>query len=621
MFRNQAAVARQEEPIVADTIEYDIIVIGSGNGACGFLGEVQKYSHNDNLKILCLEEGRNFFSTSDLTHQNGWSKTYSSNEIYKTHNTVTPNNRSILAGRARTMGGGGSINYTMIYESSNWYVKNVGFGDIDYWNKCKHELGKSLDRPDPFEDGYRTPFAKIIEENSHTVGGYTKPSPSDMIENIPSFDPKNPKKVYIFPTQFNQFGQRTNSSVSLVKWKDVTLRWNSLVTGLIMEDEDDDNDNDQIDGSDSNSTCTGVTVENTLTKGTYTTYKVKKGGRIILACGSQSPRLLLDTDVLASKNEKIGARVNDHICMVGPIYIVKKMNQKIVSQTDNYESLFTISTLPRTTDGDGDGDGDDNYDVVNIDYFSGELQSLAYLISSLFLSFVPFNNIKRLWGRFPWMFTLLSNTIRIILFVILYVFHGFMFIVDVLSCSGYTTIAERFLSMTITTSLVKFNASREGYYEKKKGSTKIILKYFDTKDSNDYIIANKAFTDNMDMLESNGCKPPILIRWLIRLFLKLPYKKGRQVQKYVKHFAHKTLLSEQHMAGGCIWGDVIDKGSLANPSVTGKVFNSTNIHVADLSTCPLPRVSTQMSAYLMGHHVGKQLYSTAPTTDTTTTTN
>jgi len=286
MFRNQAAVARQEEPIVADTIEYDIIVIGSGNGACGFLGEVQKYSHNDNLKILCLEEGRNFFSTSDLTHQNGWSKTYSSNEIYKTHNTVTPNNRSILAGRARTMGGGGSINYTMIYESSDWYVKNVGFGDIDYWNKCKHELGKSLDRPDPFEDGYRTPFAKIIEENSHTVGGYTKPSPSDMIENIPSFDPKNPKKVYIFPTQFNQFGQRTNSSVSLVKWKDVTLRWNSLVTGLIMEDEDDDNDNDQIDGSDSNSTCTGVTVENTLTKGTYTTYKVKKGGRIILACVS-----------------------------------------------------------------------------------------------------------------------------------------------------------------------------------------------------------------------------------------------------------------------------------------------------------------------------------------------
>jgi len=627
MFRNQAAVTRQEEGVgsFAETIEYDIIVIGSGNGACGFLGEVQKYAHNDELTILVLEEGMNFFNASDMTHQSGWSKTYSSSTMYKTHNTVTPDNRSILSGRACTLGGGGSINYTMMYDSSDWYVKNVGFGDLQYWNTCKQELGKALDRPDPFQQGYRTPFAEIIEENSIRVGGSTPPSPSDMIENIPSFDPKNPNKVYIFPTQFNQFGQRTHSSVSLVKWKDVTLRWNSRVTGLVMEEDTDTDENkngqNESDGSKSksNSTCTGVTVENTFTGGTPTTYKLKKGGRVILACGSQSPRLLLNTDVLASKNEKIGQRINDHICMLGPLYLVnKKEHQQFVGLTDNYQSLFTVFTLPRKTD----SDGGENYDVVNIDYFSGDLQDLIYLASSLFLSLlIPVNFVKRLWGRYPWMFTLLSNTIRVILMVILYGCHGVMILVDALTCSRYTTIAERLLSMTITTSLVKFNASREGYYEKKKGSTKIILKYFDTDDSHDYITANQAFEASMDALAANGDdKFPFLIHWLIRILLQLPYKKGRQIKKYVQHFAQKTLLSEQHMAGGCIWGDVIDTGSTQDPSVTGKVFHSTNIHVADLSTCPLPRVSTQMSAYLMGHHVGKQLYSTAPPTTTTTTT-
>ena len=61
------------------------------------------------------------------------------------------------------------------------------------------------------------------------------------------------------------------------------------------------------------------------------------------------------------------------------------------------------------------------------------------------------------------------------------------------------------------------------------------------------------------------------------------------------------------MAGGCLFGKVIDKG-LEDTSQTGKVMGSTNIHVADLSAVPLPRVSTQMTAYLVGHYVGSQLY-------------
>jgi hypothetical protein len=49
---------------------------------------------------------------------------------------VTPNGRSILSGRARTLGGGGSINYTMIHESSEWLVKQAGH-DVAYWDKVQ----------------------------------------------------------------------------------------------------------------------------------------------------------------------------------------------------------------------------------------------------------------------------------------------------------------------------------------------------------------------------------------------------------------------------------------------------------------------------------------------------
>jgi hypothetical protein len=37
------------------------------------------------------------------------------------------------------------------------------------------------------------------------------------------------------------------------------------------------------------------------------------------------------------------------------------------------------------------------------------------------------------------------------------------------------------------------------------------------------------------------------------------------------------------------------------------VFGTSNVHVADLSAVPLPRVSPQMTAYLIGYHVSTQL--------------
>ncbi len=110
----------------------------------------------------------------------------------------------------------------------------------------------------------------------------------------------------------------------------------------------------------------------------------------------------------------------------------------------------------------------------------------------------------------------------------------------------------------------------------------------------------------MAFLESLGDKPPLLLRFLFRLITKIPYDES-QVRRYVENFSRNTLLSEQHLAGGCLFGKVVDTGE-DDPLATGRVYDTKNVHVADLSTVPLPRVSTQMTAYVIGHHVGQQMF-------------
>ena len=70
----------EEEPS-----EFDVILVGSGNGAMGFLSKYLETTP-DTAKILVLEQGKNFFFTSDKTHQNSWTKAYSEGNIFKLHN-------------------------------------------------------------------------------------------------------------------------------------------------------------------------------------------------------------------------------------------------------------------------------------------------------------------------------------------------------------------------------------------------------------------------------------------------------------------------------------------------------------------------------------------------------
>lgn len=65
------------------------------------------------------------------------------------------------------------------------------------------------------------------------------------------------------------------------------------------------------------------------------------------------------------------------------------------------------------------------------------------------------------------------------------------------------------------------------------------------------------------------------------------------------------------MSGGCVLGHAAEDGS-AGPHTVGQVKGSSNVIVADLSAVPLPRLSPQMTAYLLGYHIATQRYAQQP---------
>lgn len=564
----------------AEEIEYDLIVVGSGNGACALLSECLKYAPDD-YNILVLEEGQNFFQVSDTTHENGWSKTYSTGRIFKLHNTVSPKGKAIISGRAIAMGGGGSINYTMMFESSKWLSKNLGKSE-EYWDTMKKELGVKFDRPDPFHKKKKD-FADFIEQKAvemkenpfaaadkgHNIAGNI-PSLQDDWEDYPTDEAK---QIYIFPTQFNEFGSRTNSGISLVDWTDHRIEIKCLHSVKELD----------VDVS---GTCKAMKARN-VEKNKDVQYSVKQGGKVVLCGGSASPRLLKRCKNI--NNEAIGKYVKDHICMPLGIYFVADDKKDLIGPKNNYESLFATTTVKVGDDGDRS--------LCTFDFFSGELDRLVYLVSSLYLTYIPFNGLKRLMGRYPFLFTLLSNTIRVLLNAIVFISEVLIGIKDVITFQGWGAT-----KLKVTTSLLKFNPEVEGQYEFE--DEKITLGFFD--DKKDFLVAEKAIKDNLSFLESLGSKPILPLRWIFQFITKIPYDEY-QVKRYVKNFSKRTILSEQHLAGGCLFGKVIDMGD-KNPLDTGKVIGTDNLYVADLSTVSVPRVSTQMTAYLIGHYVGNQLF-------------
>lgn len=562
--------------------DYDVVVVGSGNGACAFLRQYLAASTNE--KILVLEEGDNFFETSDITHQRNWTQSFAEGNIFKLHNAHTPDHRPILSGRACTMGGGSSINYSMIFESSAWLVQHFGH-DQGYWDTQKEKLAISFQRSDPKQGLTKvaTHIQTALERRGFVINDKTA-------GNIPIYSDTQSNQIHIFPTQFNEFGQRTASGVSLLDWHtndhlDFMSRHRVLKLHL-------------TDGDREKQRCHEITVLDLATQQAHT-HTLGAQTKVILCAGAATPQLLYEHRAKL-QNMEIGKHVNDHILLPFGIYLLPQSLQPTLK--DQYISLFATTTI--------DPDKEREATVCTFDFFAGKLEVLLYLISHLFLAFWVPNGIKHWMIQSPSVFRFLKWFSRLLVSI-------WNTVDDVLwSILNPKNMGKN--EWKLISAIVKFNIAREGYYtpsaspllstQTNHSSYDIILRCFEQsapEKDRDFKVAEKAITDQLCLMGALGTPPHPIFQFLIRLFTRMPYKQD-QVENYIRHYSRNDLLTEQHLSGGCIFGKAIDMG-LESPQDTGKVLGSQNLYVADLSAAPLPRVSPQMTAYLIGHHVATQL--------------
>lgn len=551
---------------------YDLIVVGSGNGACGFLSYYldNAAERSPCEKILVLEEGEHFFKTSDIAHQLNWLKSFAEGSIFKLHNALTPKGTPIISGRACTMGGGGSINYTMIHESSEWLTTHMGHS-IKYWDQLKMDLNQRFQRSDPATD--LSPITQYILQIAEEEGFQQI---TDACNYIPNHPEKEANLLHLFPTLFNLFGQRTHSGVSIVDWDDPRI---TLKTCCRAE---------QLEFSADNTRCIAVHAHD-RGQDQRQSFHLAETGRLVLCTGAATPRLLLPYRQTL-QNQEIGRHVSDHILLPLGLYVA---NQDTTPR-DNYIPIFATSiwqSQGQTT-------------VCTFDFFAGEFQRLLFLVSHLFLALLLPNWLKKQVIRVPWLFTITKTAVRWSIQVVNFIIDIVWGLTNLLSGQPWHSEVE------LVTAILKFKPAADGYYS--EDGSQITLDFFrdDQGFNQDQAVAKQMITQHLKLINRLGDQPHPLVKYLLRLFTKIPYRED-QVDQYVETYAKKFLLTEQHLAGGCLFDQVLDLG-VKDAAATGKVIGSANVHVADLSAVPLPRVSPQMTAYLIGFHVAKQLCCETP---------
>ncbi|SBO43949.1 hypothetical protein [Cyanobium sp. NIES-981] len=569
-------------PSLSSLADYQLVVVGSGNGACGFLDQVLR--GNAPPRVLVLEEGDNFFETSDITHQRNWSRSYAEGDIFRLHHALTADGLPVLCGRACTMGGGGSINYTMIFESPAWLQDHVGH-EPAYWQDCMQELVAALQPRDPV----LTPLAEHVLGRLQEAGYTLNP---DRVGPVPVLPEQHQPLIHPFPTPFDAFGQRVHSGVSLLEWEgnpQLDFCTGQRVSKLLLEPGPD------------GQRCVGLELWEPAS-GRRRELPLAAEARLILCAGAGSPALLLEhRDDLG--NPAIGLEVNDHILLPFGIYLLPC--DQPVSLKDQYVGLMATDWP-----GDPTASGDDPLAqppvVANLDFFAGELGTLLNLLAHLLIAFWLPNAWKRWMVRWPPLFTLLK-TLSLALVAL---FDRLDQLVRLL----HHPFGARREPRTVIAAILKFNMARPGQY-RSPGAPRnpdrpdpqplpISLNCF-APGTADAAVAEAVIDRHLPLMNSLGVPPHPLVQRLIRLLAPLPYRPD-QVKGYVNHYRRHDLLTEQHLSGGCLFGTALDRG-LEDPARTGLVLGSSNIHVADLSAAPLPRVSPQMTAYLIGHHVGRQM--------------
>jgi hypothetical protein len=556
---------------------YDTIVVGSGNGACGFLSYYLEASaeRSNAERILVVEEGQDFFNTSDITHQKNWTKSYTEEKIYKLHQAFTPEGTPIIAGRACTMGGGGSLNYSMIHESSVWLAKHIGKTE-SYWDCLKQELNKKFNRPDPLKN--LSPVTKYVLTKAQAAEFQL--SSIRSIFNIPNHQESDDDLLHIFTTQFNRFGQRTNSGVSLLDWTDprIELKTCSRVTELEFSSD-----------REGEARCVGVNVKN-LGTGETQFFSLKPNGRLILCAGAATPRLLMPYRERLRNNE-IGQHVNDHIAIPLGIYTLDRENID-ATQRDNYVPVFATTVWKPEQQG--------TETVCTFDFFSGDLPQLLFFFPQLYFPFLVPNWLKTIVIKMPWLFHLVKNAIREFIRLVNLMINIWWSLSDLFKGKSW-----RHEELPLITAVLKFNPGLEGYYS--NNAAQIILRLFSDDEyshfNQDKEVAKYALKKHLATIDTLGKQPSWIFRCFFQLISKIPYTEN-QVDRYNDIASKRFLATEQHMSGGCLFGKAIDRG-LENAIDTGKIYGSANVYVADLSSVPLPRVSTQMTAYLIGSHVAK----------------
>ena len=551
---------------------FDYIVVGSGNGACGFLSRY--LDSNAKGKVLVLEEGENFFYSSDIAHQLNWLKSFAEGKIFKLHNTQTPNSIPIISGRACTMGGGGSINYTMIHESSKWLSAHVG-QSVRYWQDLKQALNQRFNRGDP-EDDLSSITQHVLQVAKNVGFRLIK----DELENIPNHPEQDEKLLHLFPSLFNPFGQRIHSGVSIVDWFDerIVLKTQCRVQQLDFETT-----------TTGELRCSAVHVKN-LVEETCESFALEEGCKVILCAGAATPRLLMPYKEKIGQGE-MGHQVSDHILLPLGLYLPKAGID--TTPKDNYIPIFATTLWKEDPSAEAT--------VCTFDFFAGEFDQLIFLVSHLFLALLLPNWLKRRVIKYPKLFSLTKNAVRILIQIVAF------FINRVRIVWNYCTGKPQQHELELITAILKFKPRSAGYYV--EDQSQITLDFFSqdpsTSFNQDKEVAKTVIKDHMDFLNALGDQPHWFVKGLLRCLTRIPYTKD-QVDEYVETYSRKFLLTEQHLAGGCLYGAVLDKGQ-DNPQNTGKVVGTHNVHVADLSSVPLPRVSPQMTAYLLGFHVAEQL--------------
>jgi hypothetical protein len=302
---------------------------------------------------------------------------------------------------------------------------------------------------------------------------------------------------------------------------------------------------------------------------------------------------------------ELGKHVNDHVLLPAAMYIVDPKTVKVTG-SDQYLPVFaTRSTQPPKALDTGiwARDVSEGQPVTCLDFYSGELKDLVYYASHLYTALLLPNCIKSLMISNAWIFYTFSTSVRAVLDAVNFAYDISGRISNLIQGEGFVPGPQ----LQLVTATVKFVPAQTGQYEFPSATEQITLPLFqrragvsegDSEQSLDEWLAEHELTKLIEggLMEKLGRKPPKIVQSFIRFFTGLPYR-AEDVPGYVRRFRENSLLTQQHLAGGCLFQKALNEN--------GKVHGVENCYVADLSTSPLPRISTQMTAYLIGFHVGE----------------